>query len=54
MREYSRHEIAEALGISVAAAKARLFHARAALRRAAELKARRSVELMRSSFRIRG
>jgi RNA polymerase sigma-70 factor (ECF subfamily) len=54
LREYSLHEIAEALGISVAAVKARLFHARAALRRAAELKARRSVELMRSSFRIRG
>jgi len=54
LREYSLHEIAEALGISVAAAKARLFHARAALRRAAELKARRSVELMRSSSRIRG
>jgi RNA polymerase sigma factor (sigma-70 family) len=51
LREYSLHEIAEALGISVAAAKARLFHARAALRRTAELKARR-VELMRSSFRI--
>jgi RNA polymerase sigma-70 factor (ECF subfamily) len=44
LREYSLHKIAEALGISVAAAKARLFHARAALRRAAELKARRSVE----------
>jgi RNA polymerase sigma-70 factor (ECF subfamily) len=54
LRENSLHEIAEALGISVAAAKARLFHARAALRRAEELKARRSVELMRSSFRIRG
>ena len=54
LREYSLHEIAEALGISVAAAKARLFHARAALRRAAELKARRSVELRRSSSRIRG
>jgi RNA polymerase sigma factor (sigma-70 family) len=54
LREYSLHEIAEALGISVAAAKARLFHARAALRRAAELKPRRSVELMRSSFRIGG
>ncbi len=54
LREYSLHEIAEALGISVTAAKARLFHARAALRRAAELKPRRSVELMRSSLRIRG
>jgi RNA polymerase sigma-70 factor (ECF subfamily) len=54
LREYSLHEIAEALGISVAAAKARLFYARAALRTAAELKARRSVVLMRSSLRIRG
>jgi RNA polymerase sigma factor (sigma-70 family) len=54
LREHSLLEISEALGISVAAAKARLFHARAALRRAAELKPRRSVELMRSSFRIRG
>jgi RNA polymerase sigma factor (sigma-70 family) len=54
LREYSLHEIAGALGISVAAAKARLFHARAALRRAPELKPRRSVELMRPSFRIRG
>ena len=54
LREYSLHEIAGALGISVAAAKARLFHARAALRKAPELKPRRSVELMRSSFRIRG
>jgi RNA polymerase sigma factor (sigma-70 family) len=48
--EYSLHEIAETLGISVAAAKARLFHARAALRRAAELKVRRSRKLMTSSF----
>jgi len=52
LQECSLHETAEALGISVAAAKGRLFHARAALRRAAEVKARRS-ELMRSSFRIR-
>jgi RNA polymerase sigma-70 factor (ECF subfamily) len=39
LRECSLHETAEALGISVAAAKARLFHARAALRRTAKLKA---------------
>jgi RNA polymerase sigma factor (sigma-70 family) len=52
LQEYSLHETAEALGTSVSAAKARLFHGRAALRRAAELKARRSVELMRSSSRI--
>jgi RNA polymerase sigma-70 factor (ECF subfamily) len=52
LQERSLRETAEALGISIAAAKGRLFHARAALRRTAELKARRSVELMRSSFRI--
>jgi RNA polymerase sigma factor (sigma-70 family) len=52
LQEHSLHEIAEALGISVAAAKARLFHARAALRKTAELQAQRSLELMRSSFRI--
>lgn len=39
LRECSLHEAAEVLGISVAAAKARLFHARAALRRTAKLKA---------------
>lgn len=39
LRECSLHETAEALGISVAAAKARLFHARDALRRTAKLKA---------------
>jgi RNA polymerase sigma factor (sigma-70 family) len=33
LQECFRHETAEALGISVAAAKGRLFHARAALRR---------------------
>jgi len=36
-QEHSLHETAEFLGISVAAAKARLFHARAALRRASQL-----------------
>ena len=39
LRECSLHETAQALGISVAAAKGRLFHARAALRRTAKLKA---------------
>jgi len=39
LRECSLQETAEALGISVPAAKARLFHARAALRRTAKLKA---------------
>jgi RNA polymerase sigma factor (sigma-70 family) len=39
LQECSLHETAEALRISVAAAKGRLFHARAALRRTAKLKA---------------
>ena len=39
LQECSLHETAKALGISVAAAKGRLFHARAALRRTAELQA---------------
>jgi RNA polymerase sigma-70 factor, ECF subfamily len=39
LQECSLHETAEALGISVAAAKGRLFHGRAALRRTAKLKA---------------
>jgi RNA polymerase sigma-70 factor (ECF subfamily) len=39
LQERSLHETAEALGISAAAAKGRLFHARAALRRVAKLKA---------------
>jgi RNA polymerase sigma-70 factor (ECF subfamily) len=39
LQEHSLHETAEALGISVAATKGRLFHARAALRRTAKLKA---------------
>jgi DNA-directed RNA polymerase specialized sigma24 family protein len=38
MQEYSIRETAEAAGISVAAAKARLFHAKAALRRSPILK----------------
>jgi RNA polymerase sigma-70 factor (ECF subfamily) len=53
LHEYSLHETAEALRISMAAAKGRLFHARAALRITAKLKARRSIELMESSIRIR-
>ena len=39
LQERSLHETAEALGISVAATKGRLFHARAALRRTPKLKA---------------
>ncbi|HLZ51294.1 MAG TPA: sigma-70 family RNA polymerase sigma factor [Candidatus Acidoferrum sp.] len=42
LQEQSVPEIAEALSISVAAAKARLFHARAALRRMRLLEVRRS------------
>lgn len=38
LQEYSMQETAKALGISVAAAKARLFHGRAALRRTKELR----------------
>jgi RNA polymerase sigma-70 factor (ECF subfamily) len=38
LQECSLHETAEALGISIAAAKGRQFHARAALRRTAKLK----------------
>jgi len=38
LQECSLSETAEVLGISVAAAKARMFHARAALRRARELR----------------
>jgi RNA polymerase sigma-70 factor (ECF subfamily) len=54
LQEYSMHETAEALGTSVSAAKARLFHARAALRGTAQLKVRRSRKLMTSSFCTRG
>jgi RNA polymerase sigma-70 factor (ECF subfamily) len=54
MQEYSLHETAEALGTSVSATKARLFHARAALRRTTQPKVRRSIKLRRSSFCIRG
>jgi len=42
LEERSLHETAEALGISVTAAKGRLFHARAALRRTAERRTKRS------------
>ena len=41
MQEKSMRETAQMLGISVAAAKARLFHARAALRKSRQLKAMR-------------
>jgi RNA polymerase sigma factor (sigma-70 family) len=39
LQERSLHETAETLGISVSAAKGRLFHARVALRRTAKLRA---------------
>jgi len=54
LQEHSLHETAEALGTSVSAAKARLFHARAALSRTTQPKVRRSIKLMKSSFCIRG
>ena len=38
LQEHSLHETAEVLGISVAATKARMFHARAALRRSSRLR----------------
>ena len=41
MQEKSMRETAQTLGISVAAAKARLFHARAALRKSRQLKSMR-------------
>jgi RNA polymerase sigma factor (sigma-70 family) len=41
MQEKSMRETAQMLGISVAAAKARLFHARAALRKSGQLKSMR-------------
>ena len=41
MQERSMRETAQMLGISVAAAKARLFHARAALKRSHQLKSMR-------------
>ena len=41
MQERSMRETAQALGISVAAAKARLFHARAALKKSRQLKSLR-------------
>src|SRR5260370_11022114 len=54
LQERSLHETAEALGSSVAAAKGRLFHARAALRRTAKLKAAAQQNLMGPYFCIRG
>jgi RNA polymerase sigma factor (sigma-70 family) len=54
LQECSLHETAETLGISVSAAKGRLFHARAALRRTAKLKTRVPTESVRSPFCIRG
>jgi len=44
LREYSLKETAKILGISVVAAKGRLFHGRNALRRAAVLRAIRTVQ----------
>ncbi len=48
LQECSTHETAKTLGISVAAAKARLFHARAALRGTKELQVAASVDMTRT------
>jgi RNA polymerase sigma factor (sigma-70 family) len=50
LQENSMRETAEKIGITVSAAKARLFHAKAALRRAPRLKSIRSVRGKRSNL----
>lgn len=50
LQEHSMKETAAKIGISVSAAKARLFHAKAALRRAPRLKAIRPGRPNRSNF----
>ncbi len=52
LQERSMRETAEVLGISVAAAKARLFHARAALRKSRRLKSMRKGWFAGGSFRV--
>jgi RNA polymerase sigma-70 factor (ECF subfamily) len=49
LQEGSMKEAAQRLGISVAAAKARLFHARAALRKAPRLRAMRQARVRRAA-----
>jgi DNA-directed RNA polymerase specialized sigma24 family protein len=52
LQERSMRETADVLGISVAAAKARLFHARAALRKSRRLKSMRKGWFAAGSFRV--
>jgi DNA-directed RNA polymerase specialized sigma24 family protein len=49
LQEDSMRETAKKLGISLAAAKGRLFHARAALRRAPRLRAMRQTRVRRAA-----
>jgi len=51
LQERSMRETADVLGISVAAAKARLFHARAALRRSRRLKSMKNTWFVGRDFR---
>jgi len=54
LQERSMSETADVLGISVAAAKARLFHARAALRKSSKLRVIRKVWFPGQSFQLAG
>jgi len=54
LQERSMSETADVLGISVAAAKARLFHARAALRKSSKLRAISKVSFPGQSFQLSG
>src|SRR4029077_14057628 len=54
LQERSMSETADVLGISVAAAKARLFHARAALRKSSKLRAISKVWFPGQSFQLAG
>jgi RNA polymerase sigma factor (sigma-70 family) len=53
LQDRSMRETADALGISVAAAKARLFHARAALRKSRRLKSMNKVRFPLAAFTVR-
>ena len=54
LQERSMQETADVLGISIAAAKARLFHARAALRKSKKLRAISKVWFPGQSFQLSG
>jgi RNA polymerase sigma-70 factor (ECF subfamily) len=54
LQERSMSETADVLGISVAAAKARLFHAKAALRKSSKLRAIGKVWFPGQSFQLSG